>query len=138
VERLLVKTEEAPWNWLYRIAIGFLIVPMAVHFGGASGASWVVVPTFISVLFLLRVLPLLFRMALPFSSGVKVVWASRRRLAKRYDSYQWRKLLWFGLGLAGQVLASAEFRVYPVSLAILCLISGGLGEFFWRAAAASE
>jgi hypothetical protein len=137
VERLLAITEEAPWKGLYRIAIGFFIVPVGGYLG-ANGAGWVVVPLFLGILILLRVLPILFRITLPFSSGVSAVWANRRRLAKRFDSYQWRKLLWFGLGLAGQMLVSGEFRVYPVSLAILCLISGGLGEFYWRAAAASE
>ena len=69
---------------------------------------------------------------LPFDAEVRPIWAERRQMTKRVDSYQWRKLLWIGIGLALFALLSG--RRLPVQLAITaaCLAAGAAGTTMWR------
>lgn len=48
---------------------------------------------------MLRLVPAVLRRIFPFSSEAKDLWFQRRNLGKRYDSYQWQKLFWLGLGM---------------------------------------
>ena len=77
-------------------------------------------------LFLLRLVPAALRRLLPFSTETQDVWRERRRLGKRYDSYQWRKLLWIGLGISLNVLFShsAESGGVEAVVALLFLVPG--------------
>jgi hypothetical protein len=78
------------------------------------------------------------RKLLPFSGEVQEVWMKRRQLSKEYDSYQWQKLLWFGIGMAG-ALSSSEASGGPgYALTGFCLVSGAIGAIFWQFGAASK
>ena len=87
---------------------------------------------FVGVLFALRVVPAILRKALPFSRQVTVIWAERRRMAKRFDSYQWQKLFWFGIGLAAYAISPGEFGGIARALTVFCLVSGALGFLVQR------
>ena len=135
-ERILVLIDQPPWSALYRIGIGYVMLPLFYRLFGKDAPGWYLVLWFIGVLFALRLLPVVFRKALPFSREVRDVWIERRQTAKRFDSYQWRKLIWFGIGLAGYAVLSGNSGGMVGALTVFCLISGGVGVLIWRRRAA--
>jgi hypothetical protein len=62
-----------------------------------------------------------------FSDAVESVWSERRRLTKRYDSIQWQKLLWIGIGLTARLGQTGDIEGFRVSLAVICVLSGAAG-----------
>ena len=130
--RVLVAIEEFPWCALYRMLAGYLMVPVygALNGGDLCGAKFLI--WFSGVLVGLRLLPALIRKAVPFPDQVKAAWAERRQLAKEFDSYQWQKLLWFGVGMSGYISIGRPLGAAPKLLAVFCLISGGIGLLVWR------
>jgi hypothetical protein len=109
-----------------------LTIPPVFHALFTPGTSpWTFVAFFVGFLVLLRLVPALLRFALPFSPQAREVWAERRALARRYDSYQWRKLFWIGLGLLPHVaIGESSFGEWVVT--ITCLIGGSLGLLIWQ------
>src|ERR1700722_6836352 len=105
LERWLVRLEDRPWEGVYRVVIGFLTIPASSALLGAHGSGWSLTACFLAVLFTLRLGPAVLRKLVPFSGAVLAVWAKRRQIAKRYDSYQWKKLFWIGIGLTVYVVA---------------------------------
>jgi len=132
MEKLLVRMDERPWDALYRIGIGFFVLPAFHWISGLNGSAWRLVLFFTAILLTLRLAPIILRRIFPFSSEAKAAWTRRRRLAKRHDSYQWQKLFWFGIGLAGYLAASWNFRGVEGVLALFCLVAGGLGLWVWH------
>ena len=132
VERLLYRMETPPWSAVYRFAIGFAVVPVFSLGRPGGSADWLVVAFFLTVMAALRVVPAIMRGVLPFSQAARTHWARRRRLAKRYDSYQWRKLLWIGVGLWAYLMLTGRPGVAESALAIACLATGGAGTVIWR------
>jgi hypothetical protein len=131
-ERILVLLDQFPYGAAYRIAIGYFLVPLSSHFPisvhpGLSLASWL-----LGVLLALRLLPYVIRKNLPFPERVVAVWQERREIAKRFDSYQWRKLIWFGVGLLAYAASSRHFGGTSAALAVFCVTGGALGVFAWR------
>ena len=100
LEKSFLALESFPWGGIYRLVIGFLAPVAASFLLGDEGSGWALVPFLVGALLTLRVVPALFRKMMPFSDAAREVWAERRQMAKRYDSYQWRKLFWIGVGLA--------------------------------------
>jgi hypothetical protein len=131
-EKLLVALENAPWNGLYRFVIGLLIVPVMTRLFGGPGSFAALVIFLVGVLITLRLLSALFRKALPFSVTAKSIFAERRHLGKRYDSYQWRKLLWIGVGMIAYGVVSGRYAQAQLAVASFCLICGILGWVRWR------
>lgn len=124
--------EAPPWLALYRLAIGFCLVPLGAWWHGGAGSGWHLLPVLLMVLLALRLVPALVRRLLPVSEDLRLHWARRRLLAKRFDSYQWRKLVWFGLGLAAYLAVVGQAPGVPTALAVACLIVGGFGTLRWR------
>jgi succinate dehydrogenase hydrophobic anchor subunit len=94
--------------------------------------AWTAVGFLAVVLVAYRIVPLVFRKALPFEESTRAIWFERRQLAKRFDSYQWRKLFWFGLGMGSfQVFGGWSSRPQLV-LTCVCLVSGVAGLLVWR------
>jgi hypothetical protein len=122
----------SPWQVLYQLVIGFCLIPAAGWWWGERVGSWRLLASFLFVLLMLRVVPALARHAVRFPQDITTEWARRRALAKRFDSYQWRKLLWFGLGMVAYLLVRGEAPAVPSGLALVCLVSGGLGALRWR------
>jgi len=130
-ERLLVSLTMPPWCAVYLFPAGFSIFPIhRLFFGGRSGPTLGVV--FFGVLLMLRFGPAVVRRFLPVSKEVQTGWFRNRMLAKRYDLYQWQKLLWVGLGVLGYAAVFRGLRGTPMVLAAVCLIAGGIAAIAWR------
>jgi hypothetical protein len=130
------ESEILQFETLYRLALGFFAVPLLSHTVGNQRADWALVPLLLAALLLLRIVPLLLRKLLPFARATQLVWAERRQLGKRYDSYQWQKLLWVGVGLALYMLQSGDTTATRLTVSSICLLTGALGLAWWRLAAA--
>ena len=130
-DRLILGLEAFPWDICYRTIIGWALMPTFYRMGGARGATWKLMVFFLIVLALMRVGPGVFRRLVPFSAAVRSIWAERRALAKRYDSYQWRKLFGLGLGWTVYVLVAGDAWPGSVAVALLCLASGVAGVITW-------
>lgn len=135
IERLLIRLEIYPWDIVYRALVGFVTLSVFSHVRSGSGSDGVLVPVLLAVFLALRVVPAVARKLLPFSDAARLVWAERRQLAKRYDSYQWQKVLGVGAGLALYVLVSRRFSTPRVAISVMCLVSGVLGTLKWRTTA---
>jgi hypothetical protein len=131
-EGALIRLEEPPWNAMYRMAIGFSILPIFARAFGDNGSDLARATFFLCVLFLLRFVPGVLRRLLGFSEAAQSTWLKRRQMAKRFDSYQWQKLLWIGLGLAASMAISGDLGISRVMLTSICLLSGTAGLVIWR------
>ena len=131
LERLLLLLERAPFYALYRIAIGFVFLPLLFRVFGQPIGVPMLLGGFLGILLLLRLVPAVIRHVLPFSKQVQDAWFKQRILAKRYDSYQWRKLFWMGLGMAGYLVSGPRSNGPQFGLTVFCLVSGALGLCFW-------
>jgi hypothetical protein len=136
-ERFLIAIDSGPWSAAFRVALGFAIVPVFRIVLGGGYSVWMFLAVFIALLAALRVVPAVLRKALPFSAQAKTMWAERRYLAKRYDSYQWQKLFWIGLGLLLQIVIAGGAREGELLVTIVCLVGGGAGLLLWRRVKAS-
>lgn len=133
VEQILVKLEDSPWGAFSRILLGFLIVPVASRLlGEGARTTWLLVVFLMGVLFLVRAVPAVLRSVIPFSQSALNLWGRRRGLGKRFDSYQWKKLFWIGLGMLGQVFRSGEFDTAAATVSTLCVGAGTVGWVAWR------
>jgi hypothetical protein len=132
LEKAVVRLDEVPWSAIYRIAFGFLLIPISTWLFGDAGTRRMLVPVMFSLLILIRLIALVGRAVLPFSRDVKTLWYERRQLGKRYDSYQWRKLVWIGLGLAIAIPFFQVLRPVPVIVTACCLASGAAGSLVWH------
>lgn len=132
VEWLLVRLDEPPIDAMYRFALGLLFLPVLSLVHPAAASDWSVLAFFVAMLGCLRAVPALCRKLLPFSDAVQAAWRERRFTAKKYDSYQWRKLLWIGLGLMTYVSAVGTVQRVEVFLTAFCLVSGAVGTVVWR------
>jgi hypothetical protein len=130
--KLILGLENPPWDVLYRVVIGGSIMPVTMRLVGNPPAAWQLLAVFLAVLISLRIIPGVLRRVLPFPHEVKNVWAERRALAKRYDSYQWRKLSGIGLGWVGYLVISGQTAGAPMLMAGACLFAGALGFTWWR------
>jgi hypothetical protein len=131
-ERLLLRLDQLPWAALLRLAVGYLVVPAWSGLTGARSSGWSLIPFFLGILIAFRLVPAGLRRLLPFGGSVQATWAERRQLAKRFDSYQWQKLFWIGLGLITYILLSSRQFAALWTLTFVCLVSGSLGLLIWR------
>lgn len=137
IERLAVGIENPPWDALWKVVIGFLMLPLFHVLLGHTNSILLTFGLFIAVLVALRVVPVVIRRMLPFSSEAQDIWRSRRNLSKQYDSYAWQKLFWIGLGLACYAVIG-KLRYGELELTLLCLLAGGAGLVVWRRTRATE
>ena len=131
LESLLGKATQPPWFGFYLIPTGYLVVPAFHTTFGPAGPAWALVAVLLCLLLGLRVGAALLRRRLPVPRTVANAWTQNRILAKRYDSYQWQKLFWIGVGILIYALPLAGSQVTPIGLAFTCLASGGLGVLRW-------
>ncbi len=138
VDEFLLGLDEGALGALYRVLIGFTTIPVMRLLLGSDGSDWTLVPFLLLVLVLLRVVPAVVRRAVPFSAELLEAWYVRRRTAKAYDSYEWRKLMWIGAGLALYVAISGQHRPVHIALSMFCLVTGAGATVRWRAVAADS
>jgi len=117
----------------YRGLIGFALIPAKQLLMGSQSSDWAIVSFLLVILLILRLVPAVVRKLLPFSAELKEAWSVRRRTAKLYDSYQWRKVTWIGAGLLFYVVISRQFSAVYISLSLLCLLAGAGAFLRWRA-----
>jgi len=132
LERFLIDLESWPGSAIFRLALGLSILPIFRALSADRDSVWTFLALFIGLLVLLRVVPAVLRRVLPFSDGAKKLWAERRNIAKRHDSYQWQKLFWIGLGLFPYAFISDGLRNGELAVTLFCLIGGTAGLLFWR------
>ena len=137
-DRFLLAIDDGVLGVLSRVVIGFATLPVMSFLLGSNVSDWMLVPFLLLVLLLLRGVPTIIRKLVPFSPAVKEVWTVRRRLAKLYDSYQWRKLLWIGVGLA--LYTTAFGQLSPVRIAVFsaCILAGVAGTVRWQVVAIDD
>jgi len=133
-ERALVRLESAPFHALYRVLIGLLILPAHRALWPADAPEWSLPLVVLLVLGMLRAVPALARKVIPFSTQTRMLWSARRLVGKRYDSYQWRKVFWIGLGLAISIALMGAYIAPAVGIATVCLLGGAVGMVRWRIA----
>ena len=137
IERALLKISDGAFGAFYLVLIGVATLPAMSLLLGDVDPGWTVAPFLLSILLLLRIVPAIVRKFVPFSSATREAWAVRRRAAKRYDSYQWGKLLWIGVGLAIYITASGQFSSSRIVVCSTCLLAGTAGMVRWRAVSAN-
>jgi hypothetical protein len=98
---------------------------------GLADSDWLLVPVLLAVFLALRVTPVVVRKLVPFSKSAQEVWVQRRTMAKRYDSYQWQKLLGFGIGLALYTVVSEQLSAARIAVTTFCLVCGVVGAIIW-------
>jgi len=133
VDSFLATLDEGVMGALYRAVIGFALVPLVQFLTGRDATVWTLVGFLLLVLVALRVGPAVIRKLVRFSPELLETWSVRRRRAKLYDSYQWRKMLWIGAGIALFVALSGQVRTISVVLSLFCLIVGVAAKLRWRA-----
>jgi hypothetical protein len=136
IDKFLLSLDEGPFGALYRVAIGFVVTPAMRLLLGKDDSSWTLVPFLLLVLMLLRVGLAVVRKVAPFSEELQEAWSVRRRTAKAYDSYQWRKLVWIGAGLACYVAASGRYGPIQMALSMFCLVAGVSATVRWSVVSA--
>ena len=131
IEKALLKVDDGVIGALYRAAIGFAAPPAMSFLLGDGVSDWTLIPFLLAILLLLRAVPAVVRELVPFGDEVLRIWAERRRTAKRYDSYQWRKLLWIGVGLTLNMAASGRLSTALIVVSSICLVGGAAGTAMW-------
>ena len=114
------------------MVLGLAILPAFRALPGGDDRALIFPALFLGMLVALRVAPAVLRHILPFSAEAKTIWAERRNIAKQYDSYQWRKLFWIGLGLLPYAAVGGGLKTGELVVTIICLICGGAGLLLWR------
>jgi len=130
---ILRRLQLSPWQPLYLSMIGFVLIPVVRQLPYDDGSGWPLVASLLAMLVGLRVIPAAVRKVVPFSAQLQAEWFNRRRTAKRYDSYQWRKLLWVGVGLGLYLIVfERPMGAAAAALALGCVICGSAGTVAWR------
>jgi len=132
VEKLLQGLDEGLPGALFRLGVGFATIPAVHRLSGTRDSDWALLPGLFAVLLLLRVVPAVIRKVVRFSQEVQAMWWNRRQLAKRYDSYQWRKLFWIGAGMAIYMVAYRDVSFSHATVSSVCILAGAIGLIRWR------
>src|SRR5262245_24255703 len=127
IERFLVNLDDTPWSAVHRIAVGLGIPPIFRALSVNTNYVSVSLLAFIVLLVVLRLVPAVLRRSLPFSLEAKKTWAERRNNAKQFDSYQWQKLFWIGVGMVPWAFVGNGLTKGELLLALACLIGGSGG-----------
>ena len=132
LEQFLLRLDSGPWAAVYRVVLGFCILPGLHLLTDGRDRIWITLALFIVVLMGLRLGPAVLRAVLPFSAETKRIWFQRRQIAKLHDSYQWQKLFWMGLGMLLFALTGGTFATSDQVLMAICLVGGAAGLLVWQ------
>jgi hypothetical protein len=131
-QKLLLAIDVFPLDAIWKIAAGFAVFPLTTLLFGKRDSIGYSLAALLIVLALIRLLPLFIRKLIPFPISVKQAWHERRDTARKHDSYQWKKLLWIGIGMLSYIAASELFWTGRLSIACACALVGGIGMLRWR------
>jgi hypothetical protein len=130
IEKLLIHFDVGPLGAAYRAALGAALVAALGRLAPGAGLGTAIV-ALLGVLFALKAGAAVTRRLARAPAAVRAHWDWRRALARRHDSYQWRKLLWVGAGiLAAGAVGGAPAWSRPLGIA--CVLCGIAGELSWR------
>ena len=131
LDKVLINFDVGVPGAVLRIALGFLLVP-ALHVLRPTPGPSAVAVSLLAMLFAVKVAAAVGRRVVPATDVVRSHWEWRRNLARYHDSYQWRKLLWIGIGLImGAALWVPGTRIQWL-LGATCVLAGGAAEVVWR------
>ena len=131
-EMWIVAAGTWPYAEVWRTAAGFVMIPAFSGLGFARQADRTSLVALVVTVLAMRVIPAAVRMVVPFSPEARRIWAGRRTLAKAWDSYQWQKLFYIGVGLSFYSVFSGELSVFRVALCLSCVVFGAVGVIQWR------
>ncbi len=123
-----------------RAALGFAMTPATAALLGNGVTLGRIALVLVAVLAVVRIAFAVARRVLPFPENVAAIWAERRGLAKRYDSYQWRKLFGVGGGWVAYLAfvgAPSHGREFAIA-AGCCALAGIAGMLWWARVRAAE
>ena len=137
LERALLKIDAGAASIVVRSTYGFMTT--ALYDTLFPSASWIGLVAFLALaMFCLRIFGVALRRSIRFSDATLEAWAVQRKIGKYYDSYQWQKVTWIGLGLLLYVLTFAQARFDFLILSVACISAGAIGILTWRRVAADK
>ena len=131
LDNVYINADTGVTGALLRIVLGIFLV-RAVALMNPPAGPWMMSAYLLAMLFAIKVIAAVSRRVMPVSAHVRSHWEWRRTLARYYDSYQWRKLLWFGIGI---MAGNAPYRRVTTAqwvLGLTCVAAGGAAETVWR------
>jgi fatty acid desaturase len=131
-DELIMRLDLFPLGAIWRTLVGYVMIPAATFIGIDVRPWWRLVPFILGFLIAIRITFGLIRKAVPFSAAIQNVWSERRVMAKRYDSFQWQKFLWFGIGLMAYMFLSRDRNIQQLIVSLACTLCGVLGFVRWR------
>jgi hypothetical protein len=128
----MISRNHSDWmGHIFRFICGWLIIPTWNTVFSSHFSEFAFVIYFAICLLLLRVVPAVIRKAFPFPPHLQETWGRRRQIAKKFDSYQWRKLLWISFGF-GMFLASSHIGTNTQKIMFFgSLFVGLVGSLCW-------
>ena len=131
LEKVLINLDIGAPGAFLRIVLGILFVP-AIEVVHPETGLGTLSASLLALLFAIKVLAAVARRVSSASAVVRSHWEWRRNLARHYDSYQWRKLLWFGVGIMiGGAVDWPGTRAQWI-LGVVCAVAGSAAEILWR------
>jgi len=128
----LLALDASPLDAIWRIAVGIAVFPFTDLLFKKRDSIATYMAGLLIVLLLTRLLPLFIRKIIPFPTSIKQAWFNRRNTGKNYDSFQWKKLLWIGVGMLFYLVFSGFWGIARVFPTAVCLISGAIGIYRWH------
>jgi len=128
----MLDLDRSPIGELHRVIAGFLVVVISQTVESGTDRGWRLLILFAGVLVAYRTVPLVIRKLVRFDDSTTAVWSERRQLAKQFDSYQWKKLFWFGAGMTIAAVITHDASASALVLATVCLASGAVGLIVWN------
>lgn len=132
IEKLLWLLDEVPLDTLHRAVLGFGLPPFQQLALGSGATATLHVACLLGTLLVLKFGFGVVRRFFPASAELKAAWRERRMLGKAYDSYEWQKMLGYGLGMMAFNLWSRPAQSFHTGIAASCLLAGILGTIFWQ------
>jgi hypothetical protein len=131
LDSFLISIDRSPVDAVLRALLGFACIPFLTLLRQDVRSVRVLTIGLLLLMFSLRIVPVFLRKLLPLSAEVNAVWSERRQIAKRYDSFQWQKLFFVGLGMTCYMLVSQESLPSIVAVSSFCILFGAVGLFRW-------
>ena len=129
-EKFLTSLDVGPSGAILRVVAGLLFTVALRRTWPAAGPGFAAAALLV-LLFGVKVATAVLRRFAGATPRVQAVWGWRRNIARWRDSYQWRKLVWFGAGILAAGLLGPRGG-WELPLGVACLGSGAAAELFWR------
>ncbi len=132
IEKAIWLLDEAPLDTLHRAVLGFGLLPLQQLVLGSGAAATAIVAFVLAALLVLKFGFGVVRRLFPASAELKAAWRERRMLGKAYDSYEWQKMLGYGLGMLAFQFWSRPSHEFYTAFAGACIFAGILGTICWQ------